>query len=116
MYAIEMQIEPGAEALLRQMGRQMRLKARSQILNRAIDHIRTNTHISEITGWFSEPRLAPMRRTTIRLSKENAQWLAVIADLVGRGRPALLLDFVYLAASLLQKEDFELICLKAQTA
>ena len=107
MKAVEMQIEPGAEALLKQMGRNMRAKARSRVLNRAIGMIRETVHISEIANWFSESRFAPTRRTTVRLTEENAEWLATLAALVGRGRPSILLEIVYLAASRLGREDFE---------
>ena len=105
--AIEMLIEPGAEALITQMGRRMKTKARSKVIDRAISHIREDYHVSEVTEWFSELRFAPSRRTTVRLSAENAAFLDHIAQMVGQGRPAVLLDFVYLAAAKLTREDLE---------
>jgi len=105
--AVEMMIEPGAETILRNMGRQMRTKARSKVLDRALDHIRTHEHSSDVAAWFSETRFLPSRRTTVRISDENAQYLEALAELVGRGRPSILLDIVYLAASCMNKEDYE---------
>ena len=105
--AIEMLIEPGAEALITQMGRAMKTKARSKVIDRAISHIRQDYHVSEVTDWFSELRFAPSRRTTVRLSPDNAAFLDHIAQMVGQGRPAVLLDFVYLAAAKLTREDLE---------
>ncbi len=105
--AIEMMIEPGAEALLVKMGRQMRTKARSKIIDRALDHLRQAEHISDIQAWFSEERFKASRRTTVRLSDENAQFLTALAAMCGRGRPSILLDIVYLAAATMQPEDFE---------
>jgi hypothetical protein len=43
----------------------------------------------------------------VRISDENAQYLEALAELVGRGRPSILLDIVYLAASCMNKEDYE---------
>ena len=105
--AIEMLIEPGAEALIVQMGRRMKTKARSKVIDRAISHIREDFHVSDVTAWFSEVRFAPSRRTTVRLSAKNASYLDNVAQMVGQGRPAVLLDFVYLAASKLSREDLE---------
>ena len=105
--AVEMMIEPGAETILRNMGRQMRTKARSKVINRALDHLRTHEHTSDVTAWFSEPRFLPSRRTTVRISDENANYLDAIAAIVGRGRPSILLDIVYLAANRMQREDYE---------
>lgn len=105
--AIEMLIEPGAENLITQMGRRMRTKARSKIIDRAVSHIRDDIHVSEVTSWFSEVRFAPKRRTTVRLSEENADYLNSIAKTVGQGRPAVLLDLVYFAAANLSREDLE---------
>lgn len=105
--AIEMCIEPGAEGLLVSMGRRMRSKARSKILNKAITHIRETEHPSNVTAWFSEQRFAVARRTTVRLSPENADYVQTIAAMAGRSRPSILLDMVYLAASRLEKEDYE---------
>ncbi len=107
MKAIEMMIEPGAEALIVQMGRQMRTKARSKVMDRALDHLRENTHASEVTAWFSEERFKASRRTTVRLSGENAEFANALAAVSGRGRPSILLDIVYLAANVMSKEDFE---------
>lgn len=105
--AVEMMIEPGAETILRNMGRQMHTKARSKVLDRALDHIKANEHASDVAAWFSEPRFLASRRTTVRLSDENAEYLNALAALVGRGRPAILLDIVYLAANCMQREDYE---------
>ncbi|PHR57207.1 MAG: hypothetical protein COA43_12535 [Robiginitomaculum sp.] len=105
--AVEMMIEPGAEALIVQMGRKMHTKARSKVLDRALTHIRATQHSSEVAAWFSEERFLATRRTTVRLSPENADYVETIAAMTGRGRPSILLDIVYLAASRMQKEDFE---------
>lgn len=104
---MEMMIEPGAETILRNMGKQMRTKARSKVLNRALDHLRTHEHSSDVAAWFSEPRFMASRRTTVRISNENAQYLEAIASMVGRGRPSILLDIVYMAASKMSREDYE---------
>ncbi len=105
--AVEMLIEPGAENLIKQMGRQMRTKARSKIMDRALSHLRENAHASDVSAWFSEERFKPSRRTTVRLSGENARYADTLAAVTGRGRPSILLDIVYLAASSMTKEDFE---------
>ncbi len=105
--AVEMCIEPGAEKLLDDMGRRMKTKARSKVIDAALTHIRETVHASEVGAWFSEPRFAPMRRTTIRISVENAQYLSFIAALVEKGRPVILLDLVYFAAVNLSREDLE---------
>ena len=105
--AIEMLIEPGAEKLITQMGRRMKTKARSKVIDRAVSHIRDDFHHSDVTAWFSEVRFAPQRRTTVRLTEENAQYLNSIAQTVGQGRPAVLLDMVYFAAANLSREDLE---------
>ena len=83
--AIEMLIEPGAEKLITQMGRRMKTKARSKVIDRAVSHIRDDFHNSDVTAWFSEVRFAPSRRTTVRLSEENADYLNSIAQTVDRG-------------------------------
>lgn len=105
--AIEMLIEPGAEKLITQMGRRMKTKARSKVIDRAVSHIRDDFHNSDVTAWFSEVRFAPQRRTTVRLSEDNADYLNSIAQTVGQGRPAVLLDLVYFAAANLSREDLE---------
>jgi len=105
--ATEMMIEPGAEKLLTQMGRQMSTKARSKVMNGALTHLRENVHAPEVSAWFSELRFKPKRRTTVRLSPENAAYADTLADIAGRGRPSILLDIVYLAASKMDKADFE---------
>lgn len=105
--AVEMMIEPGAEKILLGMGRQMRTKARSKIIDRAMSHLRNTETSAEITAWFSEPRFLASRRTTVRLSPENAEYAEALAAMVGRGRPSILLDIVYLAASKMQREDYE---------
>lgn len=104
---VEMLIEPGAETLITDMGRRMKTRARSKVIDRAVTHIREDFHSSEVTAWFSELRFAPSRRTTVRLSPENADYLASIAAVVERGRPSVLLDLVYFAAANLSKEDLE---------
>ena len=105
--AIEMLIEPGAEKLITQMGRRMKTKARSKVIDRAVSHIRDDFHNSDVMAWFSEVRFAPQRRTTVRVSPENADYLTSIAQTVGQGRPAVLLDLVYFAAANLSREDLE---------
>lgn len=105
--AVEMMIEPGAEALIVQMGRKMRTKARSKVIDRALNHLRDTQHASEVAKWFSEERFLASRRTTVRLSPENADYVGALAAMTGRGRPSILLDIVYLAASQMQPEDFE---------
>ena len=105
--AVEMSIEPGAESLILAMGRKMRTKARSKVLDRAITHLREQEAVSDVAAWFSEPRFAPSRRTTVRLSPENARFADTMAAMAGRGRPAILLDMVYMAAAKMQAEDFE---------
>jgi hypothetical protein len=105
--AVEMLIEPGAEALITQMGRRMKTKARSKVIDRAVSHIRGDFHASDVTAWFSELRFAPSRRTTVRLSPDNAEYLSAIAQTVGQGRPAVLHDLVYFAAANLSREDLE---------
>jgi len=102
-----MMIEPGAELLLERMGRRMSTKARSKVMNGALSHLRENEHVSDVGAWFSELRFAPERRTTVRLSYENADYADTLAAMVGRGRPSILLDIVYLAASRMDKADFE---------
>lgn len=106
-YAVEMLIEPGAETLLKTMGKPMRLKARSKIYDRIVSHIRQNFHISEITSWFSEDCFAPSRRTTVRLSAQNAQYLEAIAGLLGQSRPNIMLKMVYFAGVKLTRSDLE---------
>ncbi len=107
MKAVEMMMEPGAEVLLQRMGRQMSSKARSKVMNGVLTHLRENAHMSEVSAWFSELRFKAARRTTVRLSSENADYAHILAALAGRGRPSILLDIVYLAASLMDKNDFE---------
>ncbi len=107
MIAVEMMIEPGAEKLLAKMGRQMSTKARSKVMNGALTHLRENVHAPEVSAWFSELRFKPDRRTTVRLSRENAAYADTLADMAGHGRPSILLDIVYLAASKMDKADFE---------
>ena len=104
---IEMLIEPGAETLINTMGKRLKTKARSKVIDRTISHIRENAHSSDVSAWFSETRFAPSRRTTVRISRDNADYLATISDLVGVGRPAVLLDMVYFAAANMAGEDFE---------
>lgn len=105
--AVEMLIEPGADALIKDMGRRLKSKARSKVIDRAVALIRQDFHISEVQAWFSEPRFAARSRTTVRISRENADYLAALAKLTGRGRPVVLLELVYFAAVNLTREDLE---------
>ncbi|MCF6275757.1 MAG: hypothetical protein L3J05_08345 [Robiginitomaculum sp.] len=107
MIAVEMMMEPGAEMLLQKMGRQMSTRARSKVMNGALTHLRGNVHASEVSAWFSELRFKPERRTTVRLLQENADYADALASMAGRGRPSILLDIVYLAASRMDKADFD---------
>ncbi len=105
--AVEMMIEPGADALIKTMGRVLKSKARSKVIDRTLDLIRQDFHVSEVTQWFSEPRFAARARTTVRISRDNADYLAAIAQTTGRGRPIVLLELVYFAAVKLTREDLE---------
>ncbi len=105
--AVEMMIEPGAENLVKAMGRRMKTRARSKVIDRTLSQIREDFHISELAGWFSEDAFAPSRRTTVRLSPENADYLDALAQTVGKGRPAILMGLVYFAAAKLSREDLE---------
>lgn len=105
--AIEMLIEPGADALITKMGRRLKTRARSKVIDRTLDLIRQDFHISDVQSWFSEPRFAARSRTTVRISRENADYLAALAKVTGRGRPAVLLELVYFAAVNLTREDLE---------
>jgi hypothetical protein len=105
--AIEMLIEPGAEKLIRQMGRRLKTKARSKVINLILNHIKEVYHNSEITGWFSEIRFSTDKRTTIRISSENADYLNSISQVVSQGRPTVTLELVYFAAANLSREDLE---------
>lgn len=104
---VEMLIEPGAEALLTKMGKRMNTRARSKVIDRALVHIRELAHSSDVAAWFSELRFAPSRRTTVRISADNDAYLNTLAQLIGRGRPSILLDLVYFAAANLRDEDYE---------
>ena len=105
--AVEMLIEPGADALIKDMGRRLKSKARSKVIDRTLDLIRQDFHVSEVCAWFSEPRFAADQRTTVRISQENADYLAALSELTGRGRPMVLLELVYFAAVKLSREDLE---------
>jgi hypothetical protein len=105
--AIEMAIEPGAEALIKKMGKRLGTKARSKVIDKTIALIRQDFHVSEVAAWFSEARFAASRRTTVRISAENADYLAALSGLTGRGRPGVLLELVYFAAAKLSNEDLE---------
>ncbi len=105
--AVEMLIEPGADALIKSMGKQLKSKARSKVIDRTLTLIRQDHHVSEVAAWFSEPRFAARSRTTVRISQENADYLAAIAELIGRGRPIVLLELVYFAAVKFTREDLE---------
>ncbi|HHL43588.1 MAG TPA: hypothetical protein ENJ42_08225 [Hellea balneolensis] len=105
--AVEMMIEPGAQTLITQMGRKFGTKARSKVMDKALEHLRTQEPIDQIVGWFSEDRILAARRTTVRLSAENAAFAHTLAEMTARGRPSILLDIVYLAASRLGPEDYE---------
>jgi len=105
--AVEMMIEPGAQALIEQMGKQMKTRARSKVIDRTLPQIREDFHVSDIAGWFSEDVFAPQRRTTVRLSPDNANFLANLSQMIGKGRPAILMGLVYFAAAKLSKADLE---------
>ena len=105
--AVEMLIEPGAESLVAQMGKRMKTKARSKVIDRTVSQIREDFHVSEIAGWFREDVFAPSRRTTVRLSPVNADYIAALAQTVGKGRPAVLMGLVYFAAANLSRDDLE---------
>lgn len=105
--AIEMSIEPGTDALILKMGRVMKTRARSKVIDRTLDHIRQDHPVSEVTAWFRESAIASARRTTVRVSEDNANYLAAIAATVGQGRPAVLMGLVYFAASQLTRDDLE---------
>ena len=105
--AVEMLIEPGADALIKDMGKRLKSKARSKVIDRTLYLIRQDYHVSDVAAWFSEPRFAANQRTTVRISRENADYLAAIAELTGRGRPIVLLELVYFAAVKLTREDLE---------
>lgn len=105
--AVEMLIEPGAETLIRIMGRRLGTKARSKVINRTLDHIRMSAHSSDVAAWFSEDRIAPARRTTVRISQDNADYLNAIAAMLGKGRPAILLGLVYFAAATMDRADLD---------
>ncbi len=105
--AVEMLVEPGADALIKEMGRRVKSKARSKVIDRTLDLIRADHHVSDVAAWFSEPRFAAKKRTTVRISHENADYLAAIAKLTSRGRPMVLLELVYFAAVHLSREDLE---------
>ena len=105
--AVEMLIEPGADALIKDMGKRLKSKARSKVIDRTLDLIRQDYHVSDVAAWFSEDRFAANKRTTVRISSENADYLAAIAALTGRGRPIVLLELVYFAAAKLSHEDLE---------
>lgn len=105
--AVEMLIEPGAEALISKMGKRLGTKARSKVIDKTLDLIRQDYHISVVAAWFSEERFAPSRRTTVRISRENADYLVALAQSLGKGRPAILLELVYFAAVNLNRDDLE---------
>ena len=105
--AIEMLIEPGAERLIEKMGKRLGTKARSKVIDRTLDLIRQDFHPSDVTAWFSEARFAPTRRTTVRVSKDNAQYAGAIAASVDMGRPIVLMELVYFAAVNLSRDDLE---------
>lgn len=105
--AIEMLIEPGAELLIEKMGKRLGTKARSKVIDRTLELIRQDFHPSDVTAWFSETRFAPERRTTVRVSKDNAQYAGAIAASVDMGRPIVLMELVYFAAVNLSRDDLE---------
>ena len=92
--AVEMMIEPGAQALIEQMGKRMKTRARSKVIDRTLSQIREDFHISDIAAWFSEDVFAPRRRTTVRLSPDNADFLAALSQTIGKGRPAILMGLI----------------------
>ncbi|WP_418152360.1 hypothetical protein AB8615_10560 [Litorimonas sp. RW-G-Af-16] len=93
--AVEMTIEPGAERLVTDMGRRMKTKARSKVIDRTLTQIRDDFHISELTDWFREDAFAVQRRTTVRLSPENADFVAAPCSNRGQGE-AERIDGAYL--------------------
>ncbi len=105
--AVEMLIEPGAETQVERLGLAMKTKARSKVIDRTLTHIRDCYHSSDVAAWFSEDRFAPARRTTVRLSRDNADYITALAHQLGKGRPAVLMGIVYFAAVNLSKEDLE---------
>jgi len=105
--AVEMMIEPGAQALIEQMGLRMKTRARSKVIDRTLSQIREDFHISDIAAWFSEDVFAPKRRTTVRLSPDNADFLAALSQMIGKGRPAILMGLIYFAAANLSRADLE---------
>ena len=76
-------------------------------LRSILNHIKEVYHNSEITGWFSEIRFSTDKRTTIRISSENADYLNSISQVVSQGRPTVTLELVYFAAANLSREDLE---------
>lgn len=105
--AVEMMIEPGAETLLQNMGKQFGTKARSKVMNKSISHFRNHLQTSDLVKWFREDWILPSRRTTVRISKQNAEFASALAQMTNKGRPAILLGMVYLAACQLAPEDYE---------
>lgn len=105
--AIEMTLDSTTDALITQMGRRLGTKARSKVIDRTLDLIRQDFHPSDVAAWFSEDRFVPTRRTTVRLSDENAKYAGTIAAMVEKGRPSVLMGLVYFAAIKLTREDLE---------
>ncbi|MEP1230935.1 MAG: hypothetical protein ABJG88_09700 [Litorimonas sp.] len=102
--AVEMMIEPGAEGLVVQMGKRMKTRARSKVIDRTLSQIREDFHVSDIAAWFREDVFAPSRRTTVRLSPENADYVSALAQTIGKGRPAVLMGLIYFAAANLSRD------------
>ena len=105
--AVEILLEPGAEAQLKLMGRRLGTKARSKVVDRTLTMIRDDYHISDVAAWFKEDCFAPSRRSTVRISQENADYVAALAAHLGKGRPIVLMGLIYFAASQLSKDDLE---------
>jgi len=105
--AVEMMMEPGAQALIEQMGKRMKTRARSKVIDRTLSQIREDFHVSDIAAWFKEDVFAPKRRTTVRLSPDNAEFLAALSQTIGKGRPAILMGLIYFTAANLSRDDLE---------
>lgn len=105
--AIEMTIDSAADAQIKAMGKRLGTKARSKVIDRTLTLIREDFHPSDVAAWFSEDRFAPTRRTTVRISDDNAKYAGAIAVMVERGRPQVLMGLVYFAAVNLTREDLE---------
>jgi len=105
--AVEILLEPGAEAQIKLMARRLGTKARSKVVDRTLTMIREDYHISEVVTWFKEDCFAASRRSTVRITEVNAEYVAALSDLLGKGRPIVLMGLIYFAASQFSKDDLE---------